>query len=152
MTPQRLSGRILADRLAIVDHHLAEIRSLPLGSEAAFFGDNRNAAAAESFLRRSLEALFDTGRHILSRAFGEGIGEYKAIARRLGQTSVLLESEADLLTVLAGYRNRLVHFYHEISRAELFEICSGKLDDLETIRAAFRRWIDQNSDKIDRNL
>jgi len=28
MTPQRLSGRVLADRLAIVDRHLAEIRGL----------------------------------------------------------------------------------------------------------------------------
>ena len=152
MTPQRLSGRVLADRLAIVDRHLAEIRGLPLGNREAFFADGRNAAAAESFLRRSLEALFDTGRHILSRAFGEGIGEYKEIARKLGQTSVFVESEAALLAVLAGYRNRLVHFYHEISRTELFEICSGRLGDLEAIRGAFQRWIEKNPDKIDRNL
>lgn len=152
MTPQRLSWRVLADRLAIVDRHLAEIRSLPLTSQAAFFADGRNAAAAESFLRRSLEALFDTGRHILSRAFGEGIGEYKEIARKLGLASVFSETEAALMVILAGYRNRLVHFYHEISKAELYEICSGRLADLESIRDAFRRWIGQNADKIDSNL
>jgi uncharacterized protein YutE (UPF0331/DUF86 family) len=152
MTPQGLAGRVLADRLAIVDRHLAEIRDLPLGDRAAFFADGRNTAAAESFLRRSLEALFDVGRHILARAFGEGVGEYKEIARKLGRQCVLKESEAALLAILAGYRNRLVHFYHEISRDELFEICGHKLSDIETVRDAFRRWLGENSDKIDRNL
>jgi uncharacterized protein YutE (UPF0331/DUF86 family) len=152
MTPQGIAGRVLADRLAIVDRHLAEIRDLPLRDRAAFFADGRNTAAAESFLRRSLEALFDVGRHILARAFGEGVGEYKEIAKKLGQRAVLKEHEAALLTVLAGYRNRLAHFYHEISRDELLEICSQKLGDLETVRDAFRRWIGENPDKIDRNL
>ena len=32
--------------------------------------------------------------------------------------------EADLLQILAGYRNRLVHFYHEVSVEELYEICA----------------------------
>ncbi len=30
--------------------------------------DRRNPAAAESYLRRSLEAIFDIGRHILAKS------------------------------------------------------------------------------------
>lgn len=36
-----------------------------------------------------------------------------------------------LLKILAGYRNRMVHFYHEITPKELYEICSGELEDIE---------------------
>ena len=50
---------------------------------------------------------------------------------------------------MAGYRNRLVHFYHEISRDELYEICSRRLADLEVISEAFRRWLMANPDKLD---
>jgi hypothetical protein len=62
MTPGALSKRIIVDRLALVDALLSEIRLLPLADRQAFFADRRNVWAAESCLRRCLEALFDVGR------------------------------------------------------------------------------------------
>jgi uncharacterized protein YutE (UPF0331/DUF86 family) len=152
MTPQRVSARVLVDRLAIVDRLLGEIRALPLADRRAFLADGRNIAAAESYLRRGLEALFDAGRHILSKAFGLGVTEYKEIARRLGERAILDDRETQMFATLAGYRNRLVHYYHEISADELFGICSDQLADVELIRDAFRRWIARNPDQIDTTL
>ncbi len=43
-------------------------------------------AIAESYLRRSLEAIFDVGRHITSETVGKGIVEYKGIAILLDNT------------------------------------------------------------------
>jgi hypothetical protein len=37
---------------------------------AAFTADPRMVAAADSYLRRTLEAVLDPGRHILSKGFG----------------------------------------------------------------------------------
>jgi len=152
VTPKHISKRVAVDRLETVRFLLSEIRSLPLQNREAFFSDRRNVWAAESCLRRGLEALFDLGRHILAAAFGEGIGEYKEIAAKLFDQGILTSKEAELFRVLAGYRNRLVHFYHEISRDELFEICSGQLADLEVIADAFRRWIREHPEKIDQPL
>ena len=38
------------------------------------------ARGADSCLRRSLEALFDIGRHILAKGYARGVTEYKEIA------------------------------------------------------------------------
>jgi uncharacterized protein YutE (UPF0331/DUF86 family) len=152
MTPMAISKRVVADRLELVDSLLREIRSFPLGNQSDFFADRRNIWAAESCLRRCLEALFDIGRHILARGYGLGVSEYKEIALRLREKAVLAETEAKLLTVLAGYRNRLVHFYHEVSAKELFEICSNQLGDLELIQSAYRRWMKEHSEKVDSSL
>lgn len=149
MTPKPISKRVAVDRLETVRYLVSEIRNLPLQSAQAFFSDRRNIWAAESCLRRSLEALFDLGRHILAKGYGEGVSEYKEIAVKLGNHGILAAPEADLLRVLAGYRNRLVHFYHEISRDELYEICSRRLADLEVISEALRRWLMANPDKLD---
>ena len=118
MTPMAVSKRVVADRLDLIDSLLQEIRSLPLGDQTLFFSDRRNLWSAESCLRRSLEALFDLGRHILAKGYGLGVSEYKEIAFRLQGKVVLTETEGELLTVPAGYRNRLVHFYHEVSAQE----------------------------------
>ncbi|MGH2570481.1 MAG: DUF86 domain-containing protein, partial [bacterium] len=72
--------------------------------------------------------------------YGRAVSEYKEIAAELHREKALSEEEASTLRVLAGYRNRLVHFYHDVSPQELFEICSGRLQDVERVSDAFRRW------------
>jgi uncharacterized protein YutE (UPF0331/DUF86 family) len=82
-------------------------------------------------LRRALEALFDIGGHILAKRFGSPVTEYKEIAQGLFERKILQKKEADSLRKMAGYRNRMVHFYHEISLEELQEICAHHLDDFD---------------------
>ncbi|HHS96396.1 MAG TPA: DUF86 domain-containing protein [Chloroflexi bacterium] len=152
MSPGQLSKRVVGDRLAWVQRMLEEIRSLPLDSREAFFADRRNVWAAESCLRRALEALLDLGRHILAKGFGIGTSEYKEIAIRLEEQGVITSDEAALLRTLAGYRNRLVHFYHEVTPEELYEICAHRLTDLERVAAAYRRWIKEHVEWMDEML
>ncbi len=148
MTPGKISRRVVADRIKTVDDLLQDIRSLPLNDRKAFFADRRNAWTAESCLRRSLEALFDVGRHILAKGFGEGVSEYKEIAIRLSDKGILSDENAALMGVLAGYRNRLVHFYHEIALDELYKVCRDELGDVENLKDALRDWVKSHPERV----
>ncbi|MEW6402030.1 MAG: DUF86 domain-containing protein [Chloroflexota bacterium] len=152
MMPDKLSKRVVTDRLAWIDRMLREIRSLPLESQLSFVADSRNMWAAESCLRRSLEALFDLGRHIAAKGFGEAVTEYKQIAATLQRHKVISAEEMKLMQKLAGYRNRLVHFYHDVSTEELYEICSSRLGDVENITNVLRSWIKAHENNLDKSL
>ncbi|MBI3959895.1 MAG: DUF86 domain-containing protein [Chloroflexi bacterium] len=152
MSPIGVSLRSVADRLALIDYFLAEIRALPLNDTEEFFRDTRNVWTCESCLRRSLEALLDIGRHILAKGYGIAVTEYAKVGERLGKDAGFRRDEAELLQKLAGYRNRMVHFYHEITPEELHRICRDELHDVETITNGLRRWIRENPDKIDETL
>lgn len=152
MTPGVISRRVVVDRLALVADLLQEIRSLPLHDRQTFFADRRNVWTAESCVRRCLEALFDLGRHILAKAYGQGVSEYKEIVIRLQAQGVLSENEAATMHLLAGYRNRLVHFYHEVSAEELYQVCSQQLGDIEVMQDAYRRWLQEYPEKLDQTL
>jgi uncharacterized protein YutE (UPF0331/DUF86 family) len=114
--------------------------------------DTRNIWAAESCLRRVLEALFDMGRHIAAKGFGEAVTEYKEIASTLNRRNVISASDLELMKKLAGYRNRLVHFYHDVSADELFEICASHLGDVEQVVNALRSWLANNPNIMDETL
>jgi len=152
MTPSRVSASVVAERIAWIDAMLAGIRALPLDSIAAFDADPRTPAAAESYLRRALEALLDLGRHVLAKAFGQPTAEYRDIPRYLADHGVIDEADALRWLKMAGYRNRIVHFYAEVSRAELFDICASKLSDVESAVVAVRAWMAAHPELVDLSL
>lgn len=149
MTPGKLREEILAERTAWIREMLAGIRSLPLDSPGAFKSNRHDAAAAESYLRRALEALLDLGRHVVSKGFGRAAAEYKEIADQLIDVGILTEADGHLLREMAGYRNRLVHFYDRVTGRELYEICTDRLTDVERILEAILAWIQAHPENVE---
>lgn len=141
MTPGTIDEKVIAQRARWIREAIAAMRELPLADRQAFFGNKHNIAAAESYLRRSLEALFDVGRHILAKGFGYPAPEYKEIARGLFEKAVLEEEAAELLRKMAGYRNRMVHFYHDISPEELLDICLNHTDEIDRLLERMLQWL-----------
>ncbi len=149
MTPGLVSARVVASRLQMIEDLLGQIRSLPLENREAFLADQRNYPAAESCLRRCLEAILDIGRHILAKGYGIAVSEYKEVATALHQQGALEAADARLLRTLAGYRNRMVHFYYEVSADELYRICADELGNVERIADAYRRWLKEHPGQVE---
>jgi len=152
MTPSQLRAKTIVDRIGIVRQMLDAIRTVPRESLEEFSSDPRNAAASESYLRRALEALMDLGRHILAKGFGRGVSEYKKVAVELGEVGVLGKSEAALFREMAGYRNRMVHLYEEVTTEELYRICTEQLGDFDAILDAIMTWIQHHPETLDTEI
>jgi uncharacterized protein YutE (UPF0331/DUF86 family) len=147
-----IRSAIVTERVSWVRTMLAALRRLPLSTYEEFMADPRNPAAAESYLRRALEALLDVGRHILAKGFAVAVPEYKDIGPRLYEEGALSEENARLLRRMAGYRNRMVHFYHEIGHEELYAISTQHLRDIEKACEAMMSWFRDHPDKIDHTI
>lgn len=131
---------------------VAAIRDLPLDDREAFFADERNVWAAESCLRRALEALFDLGRHVVAKGFGRGVSEYREIARELASLGIIDPVEAEGMERMAGYRNRMVHFYHDVEAVELHTICVEHLVEVEHLAHSIRNWLQSHPELLDQTL
>jgi uncharacterized protein YutE (UPF0331/DUF86 family) len=81
-------------------------------------------------IHRALEAIMDIGSHILSRIPGTRPSSYKNIPRLLERHRIIPNVFAtNQLTKMAGYRNRMVHFYGEITEQEIYNIIQEELQD-----------------------
>jgi len=149
MTPSTIRAKVVLERAAWIRKMLDEIRLLPLETFDEFDADSRNPNSAEFCLRRALEALLDLGRHILAKRFGRGVVQYKGIAEALAENHVIDSDVAEILVELAGYRNRMVHFYNEVTREELFDICASDLSDVEKVLDSILDWLRNNPDALD---
>lgn len=134
MTRGPVNLKVAGDALAMVAECLEGLRSLPAGTLEEFLGDLRNPPAAESFLRRAIQALFDLLRHLIAKTSGRGVLEYKELARLAREKGLVADERlAGVLFELAGFRNRLVHFYQEVTPEELHGIVRDQLGDLEEL-------------------
>ncbi len=140
MTRGSLSLKIVGDRLDLIADCLDGLRKLPASSLEEFSSDHRNPAAAESLLRRAVQAVFDLLRHMTSKTHGRGLLEYKELARIAREKGFIQDPELlRVLDQLAGFRNRLTHFYDEVTPEELYGILRNDLVDLERIAEELRR-------------
>lgn len=80
---------MIRQRLTLIKEYKHRLHRLAQISEKEFIGSD-NCAAAESYLRRTLEAIFDIGRHIVAKGgYIELAQEYKSIARGLQELKVV---------------------------------------------------------------
>ncbi len=131
MVISKLNIDKIEKNLSLIQEFLSELKELSKMGENDFLSDRRNPAAAESFLRRSLESVFDIGRHILAKSYGFKELEYKKIALELGEKGIVEKGYARTLLKMAGYRNRMVHLYQEITPKEIYSILKNHLQDIE---------------------
>jgi|GEM_PF-6781360 len=143
MTPSGIRLKVVRERLGYAEECIRGLRSLPVGSREEFHADPRNAWSADALLRRAIEAIFDTTRHMVAKGFGEGRLEYKQVVQRATETGLVEKETGDTFFKIAGYRNRLAHHYEDVMDEELFLVVRDHLSGLETVitelRAAARR-------------
>lgn len=147
MVISKLNIDKIEKHLFLIQEFLIELRKLASQLEEDFLSDSRNPAAGESFLRRSLEAIFDVGRHILAKTYGFKELDYKKIALELGEKGILDKEYARTLVKMAGYRNRMVHLYNQIRPHEIFFILKNHLPDLERFVSEITAFIENYKKK-----
>ncbi|MFH0924947.1 MAG: DUF86 domain-containing protein [bacterium] len=130
MVIANLNTTLIRDRLQVIIEALNRLEELSKLSLEEYLADYRNPRTTESYLRHVLEAMFDLGRHILAKTAAKKFIEYKEIARQLGKNKVISQGLAERLIPIAGYRNRIVHYYHEITDEELYGIIQHDLGDI----------------------
>ncbi len=139
--------------LGLLDEKLNQIRNsanrlvkMKVMSREEFLAEPDNFAVAEHHLRRSLEALFDIGRHIAAK---KGFGKpesYKEIIELLDQHEVISPEFSKSIIGMAGYRNRLVHGYAYVNPEEIHNLILTRLDDFALFCAAVTKFIEKEAE------
>ena len=138
-----LNYTVISDRLDRIRRSTNRLHKLAQLSWEQFLADPDNFAVAEHHLRRAIEALLDVGRHILAKQGLARPSDYRAVIISLGHHGILPMEFSEKIQGMAGYRNRLVHAYADVTEKEIYEIITTRLDD-------FRQFVKYIVDYIER--
>ena len=132
---------IVEEKIRLIEQHLQRLVAFK-DLSVNRLSDDINFAAAAWNLRSALESTFDICAHILSRMPGVRVSEYKEMALEMGKQNIVPKEFADgPLRQMAGYRNRLTHFYFEVGPPEMYDIIQNHLDDFRTFMAHIKKLL-----------
>lgn len=134
----------ITPRIDGIAKDLAKLRQLASLPEKDFCNTaNDYFDIAKLRLHEALEGVFHIGAHILSRMEGGRTTDYKDIAKKLGELGIVETKFANgALTFMAGYRNRIVHFYAEVKPEEMYKIVNNNLGDFEIFLKAVKNILE----------
>lgn len=141
MTPA-IEKDVILKRANGIEAELAELRKLG-GLSFEKFKNEKGFELGRYHLHRSLEGVFNIAAHILSRIPGGMATKYRDMARNLGKFGIVDKRFAETkLEEMADYRNRLVHFYAEVTPEELYKIIRENLGDFDIFLTAIKKVLE----------
>lgn len=142
MKSRKLETDVIVVRVNGIQGELAELKKIS-GQQFAEFSQGVGYKLAQYHLHRALEGVFHISAHILSCIPGAQATEYKELARKLGEFGIIAADFAnDKLVQMARYRNRLVHFYAQITPEELYGILQNDLGDFDIFLSSVKRVLE----------
>lgn len=128
-----LNRDVLQTRISYIEDSLKSLERFKGIAFNEFHANSDNFRITFYDLHRALEAVMDIGAHILSRIPGSRPTSYKDIPRLLEKNKIIpADFSQNSLLKMAGYRNRMVHFYGEITEGEIYDIIQDELEDFYT--------------------
>lgn len=148
MKKQKIDKKIILERIDIIQKSLKKLEGLKSLTPGKFMLDE-NFAIAEHYLRYALEATFDICAHILSKIPGARIGSYAEMAEDMGRQELLPRTfVGEKFIEMVRCRNRLTHFYLEVTPKEMYSIIQNDLGDFEIFMKHIKKVImDQKNNK-----
>lgn len=143
MREVKIDKKVIEERIKLIETHIQRLKGLQGLTPGRFaLPDNFDVAAWN--LRCALEATFDVCAHILSRIPGAQVDEYKKMALEMGKQKIVpIDFAQNTLSKMAGYRNRLTHFYFEIAPKEMYDIVQNNLDDFKVFLKYIKKFVER---------
>lgn len=125
-----LNTELIESRLSLIEESLESLKRFRSKSLEEYQSNPDNFRICYYDLYVALESSLDIGTHILSRIPGARPASYKEVPLMLQRYNILPEEFIkNTFMKMAGYRNRIIHFYHKLSSEEIYQIIQNHLDD-----------------------
>lgn len=112
---------LIKSQIAQMRRSLKRIAKFSRVSLEEFSNNPDNFAIAEHHLRKSLEILFDIGRHIIAKEFSLKPEDYDDVIKILDKNKVISDGLYKRTVGFGRFRNRLVHLYWQVTEEEILE-------------------------------
>ncbi|MFP4392817.1 MAG: type VII toxin-antitoxin system HepT family RNase toxin [Desulfohalobiaceae bacterium] len=135
---------VLLRLLSSIESYVSDLRNAQDLNYSNFMSDIRAQRFVERTLQIAVEACLDTMHHIISDQKWREPDSYADAFMVLAQNHVLSLEQARRFSLMARFRNKLVHHYEKVDPEQVFTIFEKHLNDFDEFVASIRSWLQQS--------
>ena len=132
---------VIRKRLNKMDEYLAILQKM---KRYPFEEFNRNPeiyGSVERFLQLAIEATLDIGNHLIADLNLGVVNWHSDIPTILAEKKYLTTELKEIWIRMIGFRNTIVHDYIEIDREIVYDVLQNNLNDLDSLKQVFARFL-----------
>lgn len=119
----------IKNKIAIIRENLTELENMKDISLENLSTSPRDLAAAKYFIRTAIEAMIDIGSHIVAKKLLGTPSTNVEVILVLAEKGIIPQKNASTSVKMVRYRNRLTHFYNNVTVSEIYDIVQNRLGD-----------------------
>lgn len=119
-------------KIEIIRENSGELEKMRVISLEELLKSKRDVAAGKHFLQIAIEAMIDICFHISAKEMFGVPSSNAEVVKLLGEKGVFPQGNVITYLKMVKYRNRLVHFYHEVNIEEIHNIIQNHLGDFRS--------------------
>ena len=120
MTEIKKEDRVIRDRIRRLDEEIQFLESIDLEKQE-FVKDKKTSHAVLYSLIVGIEAVVDSGNHILSYYFSQKPESYKDIIKKLGECKIITKELVEQSIKMPDFRNLAIHIYHKVDEGLVYD-------------------------------
>lgn len=137
----RLDPDRVRTKLLDITRALDRLRSIQSQGQKSFLADEDSQDIARSRLLIATEAALNICYHTAAKKLHKVPEDYAQCFQLLGEAGLIPKDLASRLSMMARFRNRLVHMYWDIDYSQVYEILSENLNDLDNFSQVVSTWL-----------
>ncbi|MFW5819474.1 MAG: type VII toxin-antitoxin system HepT family RNase toxin [Desulfovermiculus sp.] len=137
----RLDPDRVRTKLLDITRALDRLRSIQSQGQKSFLADEDSQDIARSRLLIAIEAALNVCYHTAAKKLHQVPEDYAQCFQLLGEAGLIPKDLASRLSMMARFRNRLVHMYWDIDYSQIYEILSENLKDLDEFSQVVSTWL-----------
>jgi len=137
----RLDPDRVRTKLQDITRALDRLQSIQSQGQKSFLGDEDSQDIARSRLLIATEAALNICYHTAAKKLHKVPEDYAQCFQMLGEAGLIPKDLASRLSMMARFRNRLVHMYWDIDYCQVYEILSENLKDLDEFSQVVSTWL-----------
>ena len=131
----KIDRQRVLEKLAYLEEQLADLAQLAQeATEDTLAKDPWKGRGVRYALQTAIEAIIDIVYHVAAKGYSHAPADARDAVQYLARQGVFPESEAEVLTQMIRFRNRLVHGYDRVDNHRLWEIITGRLSDFDLFK------------------
>lgn len=128
-------------KLQDITRALERLRSIQSQGQESFLADEDSQDIARSRLLIATEAALNICYHTAAKKLHKVPEDYAQCFQLLGEAGLIPKDLASRMSMMARFRNRLVHMYWDIDYSQVYEILSENLNDLDEFSQVVSTWL-----------